>query len=181
MTKPKCKACHNKTYYAFYNGEGTHAWSKRKSPFYTWNKTATAQSRVRKSLTKQDRFKMYQKYCQCTRCSETSQPLWNEVSIAVQPEWLLDPSWPPHFNKALVTNLNTFYWGEDLETPRSMEVSSSSLLQLPSCGDGIQARKNWLNTTGRSSTPLQLAKKLLAKKTARLLSAQYFYRGRRNG
>ena len=41
----------------------------------------------------------------CTRCSETSQPLWNEVSIAVQPKWLLDPSWPPHFNKALVTTL----------------------------------------------------------------------------
>ena len=142
MTKPKCKACHNKTYHASYNAEDANARSKRKSPFYTWNETANAHSQVRKSLTKQDRFKMHQKYCQCTRCSETSQPLWNEVSIAVQPEWLLDP---PHFNKALVTNPNTFYWGEDLETPRSMEVSSSSLLQFPSW-EGIQAKKNWLNT-----------------------------------
>ena len=84
-------ACHNKTYHASYNAEYAHARSKRKSPFYTWNETANAHSQVRKSLTKQDRFKMHQKYCQCTRCSETSQPLWNEVSIAVQPKWLLDP------------------------------------------------------------------------------------------
>ena len=50
------------------------------------------------------------------------------------------------FNKALVTSINTFYWGEDLEAPRSMEASSSSLLQLPSCGEGIQTRKNSPNT-----------------------------------
>ena len=31
-------------------------------PFYTWNETANAHSRVRKSLTKQNRFKMHQKY-----------------------------------------------------------------------------------------------------------------------
>ena len=31
MTKPKCKACHNKTYYASYNGEEADARSKRKS------------------------------------------------------------------------------------------------------------------------------------------------------
>ena len=50
------------------------------------------------------------------------------------------------FNKALVTSINTFYWGEDLEAPHSMEASSSSLLQLPSCGEGIQTRKNSPNT-----------------------------------
>ena len=70
----------------------THMHGAKESHlFYTWNETANAHSQVRKSLTKQDRFKMHQKYCQCTRCSETSQPLWKEVSIAVQPEWLLDP------------------------------------------------------------------------------------------
>ena len=31
----------------------------------------------------------------CTHCSQTNQPLWNEVSIAVQPEWLLDPELTP--------------------------------------------------------------------------------------
>ena len=35
MTKPKCKACHNKTYYIYasYNGEDAHAWTKRMSEF----------------------------------------------------------------------------------------------------------------------------------------------------
>ena len=33
MTKPKCKACHNKTYCASSNGEDAHARSKRKSQF----------------------------------------------------------------------------------------------------------------------------------------------------
>ena len=69
-----------------------------------------------------------------------------EWCIHSSPTWMIDRSWPPHFNKALVTSINTFYWGEDLEPPRSMEASSSSLLQLPSCGEGIQTRKNWLNT-----------------------------------
>jgi len=114
-------------------------------------KLSNAQSRVgKKSLTKQNCFKKNHWESKasphCTRCSQTSQPLWNEVSIAVRPEWLIDPSWPPHFNKALVTSINTFYWGEDLEAPRSMEASLSSLLQLPSCGEGIQTRKNWPNT-----------------------------------
>ena len=48
MTKPKCKACHNKTYHASYNAEDAHTRSKRKSQFDTWNETANAHSRVRK-------------------------------------------------------------------------------------------------------------------------------------
>ena len=90
MTKPKRKACHIKTYHASYNAEDAHARSKRKSQFDTWNETASAHSRVRKSLTKQNRFKKNnlerKALPHCTRCSQTSQPLWNEVSIAVQPE-----------------------------------------------------------------------------------------------
>ena len=61
MTKPKRKACHNKTYYATYNGEGTctHALSKRKSQFDTRMTPSSAHSRVRKSLTKQNCFKIH--------------------------------------------------------------------------------------------------------------------------
>ena len=160
----------------------THMHGAKESHlFYTWNQTVNAHSQVRKSLTKQDRFKMHQKYCQCTRCSETSQPLWKEVSIAVQPEFLLDPSWPPHFNKALVTNLNTFYWGEDLETPCSMAVSSSSLLQLPSCGEGIQTRKNWLNTSWQVIDTTATSKEVARHRQRRVLSTKYFYQGSCDG
>ena len=148
-------------------------------------KLSNAHSQVAKSLTKQNCFK--KNYWErktlphCTRCSQTSQPLWNAVSIAVRPEWLVDPRDSTRrleqannnidmadckspivsarcqplrhnvairsvFNKALVTSINTFYWGEDLEAPRSMEASSSSLLQLKSCGESIQTTRNWLNT-----------------------------------
>jgi len=59
-------------------------------------KLSNAHSRVRKkSLTKQNCFKKNhwerKTLPHCTRCSQTSQPLWNAVSIAVRPEWLVDP------------------------------------------------------------------------------------------
>ena len=104
----------------------------------------------------------------------TSQPLWNPVSIAVRPGWLIDPNWPPHFNKALVTSINTFYWGEDLEPPRSMEASSSSLLQLPSCAEGIQTKRNSLNTNWQVIDAAATSKRSCWHRQRRVLLAEYF-------
>jgi hypothetical protein len=50
----------------------------------------------------------------------------------------------------------------------------SSLLQLPSCGEGIQTRKNWLNTNWQV-IDATAAKKLLAqRRVLAVLSAKYF-------
>ena len=79
-------------------------------------KLSNAHSRVgKKSLTKQNCFKKNHWESKtsphCTRCSQTSQPLWNAVSIAVRPEWLVDPRWPPHFNKAFGTSQQQYWHG----------------------------------------------------------------------
>ena len=51
--------------------------------YMEWNRqcSQSGQEEPHKAKPLQDASKV----CQCTRCSETSQPLWNEVSIAVQP------------------------------------------------------------------------------------------------
>ena len=57
-------------------------------------KPSNAHSRVRQSLTKQNCLKKHhlEKHCHTPQTLLTSQPLWNEVSIAVQAEWLVDPA-----------------------------------------------------------------------------------------
>ena len=141
-------------------------------------KLSNAHSQVAKSLKAQllqdEALRKQKALPHCTRCSKTSQPLWNEVSIAVRPDWLIDPSWPLHFNKALVTGINTFYWGEDLEAPRSMEASSSSLLHLPSFAEGIQTRKKWLNTSWQVIDATATSKRSCWHRQRRLLPAEYF-------
>ena len=75
-----------------------------------------------------------------------NKPASMEWSIRSSPTWMI--AWPeltPALQQGTRHNSNTFYW-EDLATSPSMEVSSSWSLQLPSCGEGIQTRKNWLNT-----------------------------------
>ena len=94
-------------------------------------KLPNAHSRVAKSLIKQNCFKMHHltnKSIATLHTLLTSQPLWNEVSIAVRPEWLLDP----RTSTRRLKQVNSIYWGEDLETPRSTEASSSSFFH-PSC------------------------------------------------
>ena len=58
-------------------------------------KLSSAHSQVAKSLKAQllqdAPFSKQKALPHCTRCSQTSQPLWNAVSIAVRPEWLVDP------------------------------------------------------------------------------------------
>ena len=88
MTKPKCKACHNKTYYASYNGEDADARSKRKSQFD--NETAQcSQSGRHQEPHKAKLFQeepLRKKNIATLHPLLTSQPLWNEVSVAVRPE-----------------------------------------------------------------------------------------------
>ena len=77
----------------------------------------------------------------------TNKPASMEWGNHSNPTWMI--GWPPYFNKAFVTSILTVAltcncWGEELETPRLMEASSSSLLQLPSCAEvseGIQNKK----------------------------------------
>ena len=85
-----------------------------------------AHSRVRnKSLTKQNCCKMHhlerEALPHCTRCSITSQPLWNEVSIAVQPECLtrVDPRTSTRRLEQVKTNI-------DMADCRSPIVSARS-------------------------------------------------------
>ena len=94
-------------------------------------KLPNAHSRVAKSLIKQNCFKMHHltnKSIATLHTLLTSQPLWNEVSIAGRPEWLLDP----RTSTRRLKQINSIYWGGDLETPRSTEASSSSFFH-PSC------------------------------------------------
>ena len=109
-------------------------------------KPSNAHSRVRKSLTKQNCFKkqhLERKLCHTAHTLITNKPAsmeWGNHSSPTWNDWLTT-----HFNKAFVTSifrvLTCIYWGEDLETPRLIEASSSSLLQLPSCEQGIQTKK----------------------------------------
>ena len=74
---------------ASYSGEDAYAQSKRKSQFA--NETVQwSQSGWEEEPHKAKRFKKNhgerKTLPHCTRCSKTSQPLWNEVSIAVRPE-----------------------------------------------------------------------------------------------
>ena len=85
-----------------------HAWSERKSQYDKWNRpTLTVRSAIRSltgaKLFQEAPFRKRSIAALRTRCSQTSQPLWNEVSIAVrvQPEWLVDPR---DFNKAVATS-----------------------------------------------------------------------------
>ena len=81
----------------------------------------------------------------CTRCSQTSQPLWNEVSIAIRPEWLVNP----RTSTRPLEQVNSIYWGEDLETPRSTEASSSSFFH-PSCREEKNLNQTRTATSKRS-------------------------------
>jgi hypothetical protein len=145
-------------------------------------KLPNAHSRVAKSLIKQNCFKMHHLTNKSIATPHTllaSQPLRNEVSIAVRPEWLVDPSWPLHFNKAFGTSEQQYSHGWLQITnclskkPASMaqcshkeclhhyhkEIHSSS---LPSSTDHPAEKKlTW------TKHELQLAKKLLAQTTAR--------------
>ena len=88
ITKPKCKACHNKTYYIYasYNGEDAHARSKRKSQFDS--ETVCSQSgrqEPHKAKLLLDAPFPY-KSIATLHTLLASQPLRNEVSTAVRPE-----------------------------------------------------------------------------------------------
>ena len=74
--------------YASYHGEETHMHGAKESHNMIV-KLSNAHSQVAKSLTKQNCFKMHHltnKSIATLHTLLTSQPLWNEVSIAVQPE-----------------------------------------------------------------------------------------------
>jgi hypothetical protein len=86
-------------------------------------KLSNAHSRVgrRASQNKTVARCTIQKGKHCTRCSKTSQPLWNEVSIAVQPECLtrVDPRTSTRRLERVKTNI-------DMADCRSPIVSARS-------------------------------------------------------
>ena len=84
-----------------------HARSKRKSEFDSETVQCSQSGRQEPHKAKLFQEELLRKKNIATlHTLLTSQPLWNEDSIAVRPEWLVDPSWPPHFNKALATAKN---------------------------------------------------------------------------
>ena len=96
MTKPKCKACHNKTYCASCSGEDAYALTvgSEEEP-HKAKLLQEAPSRKRSIAALR------------TRCSQTSQPL--EWGIHSSPTWFM--GWPPNFNKAFGTSEQQYSYG----------------------------------------------------------------------
>ena len=176
MTKPKCKACHNKTCCAS-TLEKMHMHGANESRNLIM-KLSNAHRRVgrrasKAKLLQNARFR--KKSFATPHRLLTNKPASTEWGIHSSPTWMI--AWPPNFNKAFIASILTVLpcicWGGDLESPRLMEASSSSLLHLPSCGESIQ--------TGRSSTQLQLEKRSCSHRQQRVLLAKYVYLRRCNG
>ena len=101
-------------------------------------KTSNAQSgqkEPRKAKLFQEAQFGKKKHCHKVHKQLTKKPASTEWGIHSSPTWMI--AWPPNFNKAFIASILTVLpcicWGGDLESPRLMEASSSSLLHLPSC------------------------------------------------
>ena len=87
----------------------------------------------------------------------TSQPLWNEVSIAVRPEWLLDP----RTSTRRLKQVNSIYWGEDFtRTNQGHWTCVSKALKEGQHADCPSNLVWWLVGSLTASPPKQTCKTL---------------------
>ena len=97
MTKPKCKACHNKTYCASCSGEDAYALT-------VGSEEEPHKAKLLQEAPSRKRSIAALRTC----CSQTSQPL--EWGIHSSPTWMI--GWPPQFNRRLQQAKNNIHMAD---------------------------------------------------------------------